>query len=139
MTGIPPSSAQIEQLVAFFLPQCKDKTTLRTLRDMASDPEKWRNAYTLFGRIRHKTLRADDNDDSRLQWQYSFEEICAKTLYNMTGVSEPVLEGFPAPFDEDSAEYVGPIALGFAEYLKLEVPDFIQSLISNIPEAEDAR
>jgi hypothetical protein len=52
---------------------------------MASDDQKWRYAHALFSRIRAKTLRADEANDQVLQQQYSFEEICAKTLFNMSG------------------------------------------------------
>jgi hypothetical protein len=130
MTGIPPTAEQIERLIAFFLPYCEDQSTLRELADVASNRENWMKAYALFGRIRDKTLLADEWNDTGLQWQYSFEEICAKALYNMTGVSEPVPKGVSAPFDADSPEYVGPIAIRFARYLELEVPAFLQSLVS---------
>jgi hypothetical protein len=73
----------------------------------------------LFQRIRKKTLRADDRKDQFLQHQYSFEEICAKTLYNMSVRPEDYAWVNPAPFDDDSADYVMPIADGFADYLKI--------------------
>jgi hypothetical protein len=87
-------------MVRFFLPRCADQSTLCELDDMASDAEKWRYAHALFSRIREKTLRADAAKDLLLQHQYSFEEICAKTLYNMSG-HMPGQE-FPYPFDNDS-------------------------------------
>ena len=71
---------------------------------MASDHREWRRAHWLFSRIRAKTLKADATNDRLLQLQYSFEEICAKTLFNMSGRS----------FDDDAPFWVVPIAVGFA-------------------------
>jgi hypothetical protein len=83
------------------------------------NPSKWKTCYSLFQQIRTKTLRADKKSDRLLQHQYSFEEICAKTLYNMSVPPENYAWANPAPFDEDSADYVFPIADGFADYLKI--------------------
>ena len=41
------------------------------------------NAHALFDRIRQKTLVAERAGESDLAAQYLFEEICAKTLYNL--------------------------------------------------------
>ena len=51
-------------------------------------------AHALFRSIRTKTLEAERTKDAVLTAQYLFEEICAKTLYNMSISS--------APFDPDS-------------------------------------
>jgi hypothetical protein len=74
-----------------------------------------------------KTIRADAARDRLLQHQYSFEETCAKTLYSMSGHIPG--EGFPHPFDADSAFWVIPIAVGFARALGVEDPCSISSLI----------
>lgn len=117
----------IGEMVRFFLPRCSDQSTLRELEAMTSDDEKWRYAHDLFGRIRAKTLCADRAADSLLQQQYGFEEICAKTLYNMTG---HITGGeFPYPFDDDSPFWVIPIAVGFARALGVQDPCGISSLL----------
>jgi diguanylate cyclase (GGDEF)-like protein len=105
----------IQELVRFFLPRCADQSTLRELDDMASDDKKWRNAHDLFGRIRDKTLQASAAHDRRLETQYLFEEICAKTMYNMSGHGPGA--GWPAPFDHDSSSWVFPNAVKFAQEL----------------------
>jgi len=107
-------AAAIGQMVDYFLPHCADTKTLAELKSMSADPILWRRGHDLFDRIRNKTLRADQKNDLRLQYQYSFEEICAKTLFN--------LSGSPAPFDDDSPFWIIPIALQFAAYLKLDDP-----------------
>jgi hypothetical protein len=117
----------IQEMVRFFLPRCADQSTLRELDEMASDDQQWRYAHALFRRIRHKTLRADASKDLLLQHQYSFEEICAKTLYNMSG-HIPGQE-FPYPFDDDAPFWVIPIAVGFARELGVEDPRSVSSLL----------
>ena len=104
----------IGEMVQFFLPRVREQTTLRELGQMASDPSRWRYAHVLFGRIRNKTLKADDTNNELLQWQYSFEEICAKTLFNLSDHYDPQGKECPAPFDEDSPFWVVPFAVNFA-------------------------
>ena len=104
----------IAEMVDFFLPHCDDTKTLVELKAMASDRTRWRLGHDLFDGIRNKMLKADRKSDLRLQHQYSFEEICAKTLFN--------LSGSPAPFDDDSPFWVIPIALQFAAHLRLDDP-----------------
>jgi hypothetical protein len=117
----------IQEMVRFFIPRCADQTTMRELDAMASDDEKWRYAHALFSRIRDKTIRADEAKDRLLQHQYSFEEICAKTLFNMSG-HIPGKE-FPYPFDDDSPFWVIPIAVAFARALDVEDPYSVSSLL----------
>lgn len=117
----------IREMVRFFLPRCADQSTLRELDEMASDGREWRHAHALFRRIRDKTLRADAAGDRLLQHQYCFEEICAKTLYNMSG-HVPGGE-FPYRFDNDSPFWVIPIAVGFARALGVADPLSVSSLL----------
>ena len=117
----------IREMVRFFLPRCADQDTLRELDDMAADDRKWRYAHALFRRIRGKTLRADAAKDALLQHQYGFEEICAKTLYNMSG-HVPGGE-WPYPFDDDSPFWVVPLAVGFARALGIADPYSVSSLL----------
>lgn len=114
-------------MVRFFLPRCADQSTLRELDDMASDEQKWRYAHALFSRIRDKTLRAGLAKDGLLQHQYSFEEICAKTFFNMSGHIPG--EEFPFPFDDDSPFWVIPIAVDFARALRVSDPFSVSSLL----------
>ena len=115
------STAQaIQEMVRFFIPMCADQATLKELDEMASDDKQWRFAHALFQRIRSKTLQADVNEDTLHQYQYGFEEICAKTLYNMSWQTKG--EEFPYPFDDDSPFWVLPLALKFAQALEVSDP-----------------
>jgi hypothetical protein len=110
----------IAELVTFFLPHCADRSTLSELKAMASDSKQWREAHKLFSRIRAKTLKAEKANNRRLQFQYSFEELCAKTLYNIADHSEGFSSAYLPPFDEDSPLYVVPAAIALSRELGLE-------------------
>jgi hypothetical protein len=87
----------------FFEHECADKVTLRKLIALANDESRRKNAHQLFQEIRAKTLAAERRGDDLALTQYAFEEVCAKTLYNITGE--------PAPFDPDSPFWVLPLAV----------------------------
>jgi hypothetical protein len=93
----------------FFEERCEDKETLRKLITLAKDNARRKQAHALFSEIRNKTLAAHRSGDQLAVAQYAFEEICAKTLYNIT------LE--PAPFDPDSPFWVLPRALKLGQML----------------------
>lgn len=95
-------TAMLAPLV-FFEGRCNDKETLRKLISLANDRCRRKEAHALFSEIRQKTLAAEKRNDQLALAQYNFEEICAKTLYNMTRE--------PAPFDPDSPFWVLPLAL----------------------------
>jgi hypothetical protein len=95
--------------LTFFEGRCKDKETLRRLIVLAKDKSRRKQAHALFTEIRKKTLASAKREDQLASTQYAFEEICAKTLYNLTGE--------PAPFDPDSPFWVLPRALELGRML----------------------
>jgi hypothetical protein len=104
--------AAMSDLVDFFGRYCTERTTLDELRKMFPDRPHWQKAHDLFGRIREKTLKATKQENQLLVAQYNFEEVCAKTLYNL-GL-------YSAPFDPDSPYRVVPKAFELARCLKLD-------------------
>ncbi|MEH2605565.1 hypothetical protein V1277_004942 [Bradyrhizobium sp. AZCC 1588] len=76
---------------------------------MANDRSRRKEAHALFSEIRRKTLAAAKRNDQLALAQYNFEEICAKTLYNLTRE--------PAPFDPDTPFWVLPRALELGRML----------------------
>lgn len=120
------TQAFIQRVLTFFVPLCPDQSTILQLNEMASDPQQWRYAHALFSRIRQKTLRADEANDRVLQHQYGFEEICAKTLYNLSEHYDPQCVEFPERFDVDSALWFLPLAIDFAHALGRS--DFVSSV-----------
>ena len=95
--------------LAFFEGRCEDKETLRRLITLANDRSRRKEAHALFSEIRRKNLAAEKRNDKLAVAQYNFEEICAKTLYNLTCG--------PAPFDPESPFWVLPRALELGQML----------------------
>jgi hypothetical protein len=105
----------------FFEARCEDKDTLRKLITLANDRSRRKEAHALFSEIRQKTLAAEERDDQLALAQHNFEEICAKTLYNMTHE--------PAPFDLDSPFWVLPLALELGQMLGITEAGEISPLL----------
>lgn len=109
------------EMLALFEGLIEDRTTLGQLIEMASDRDKWEGGHELFQAIRLKTLKAEKQQDRLAGTQYGFEEICAKTLYN--------LSYGPAPFDPDSAFWVIPLGIAFGRELGIRDNTQISSLL----------
>lgn len=97
------------EMLHTFEGRCQDTETLKRLVAIASDRNEWSHAKKLFEDIRQKALAAERRGDDLAGSQYAFEEICAKTLYNLTYP--------PAPFDADSAFWVVPLAVDLGRQL----------------------
>ena len=76
---------------------------------MAADRSRWQQGHALLQRIRSKTLLAERSGEAAKSEQYLFEEVCAKTFYNLSHE--------PAPFDADSPYWVVPNAIRLARRL----------------------
>jgi len=117
--------AAMRDLVDFFEPYCTEKSTLDQLRQMFPDRSRWQKAHALFDHIRHKTLNAIKQENQLLVAQYAFEEVCAKTLYNVGG--------HPAPFDPDSPYRVAPKAFELARCLNLDDLEIVRIIAPREP------
>jgi hypothetical protein len=113
----------MKHLILIFAEKSTDRSTLDELYQMAGDRKSWHLAHGLFKRIRQKTLDAERRGDAKLGAQYSFEEACAKTLYN--------LSLSPAPFDPDSPYWIIPNALVTARHFGIDANRIISAVISN--------
>ena len=101
----------IRELCEFFATRCEDRATLDELAQAATDRSRWQKGRHLFEFARNKTVKKS-RGSTKLEAQYLFEEICGKTLYNLSGQS--------APFDADSPYWVVPNALKLARQLGVE-------------------
>lgn len=110
----------IRSLIRLFCPHCPDKETLERLDQMIEDRDSWIKARSLFESIRVKNLRAGRSCDRRAEAQYCFEEVCAKTLYNLTMQ--------PAPYDPDTPYWIVPNALSLARKLGLSPMDVVAAI-----------
>lgn len=110
-------------LLTLFEARCEDKATLRRLIKLAEDRSRRSEARALFSEIRQKTLTAEKSGDDLALAQYAFEEICAKTLYNLT-------HG-PAPYDPDSPFWILPLAVNLGRRLGITDPGEISALLKD--------
>jgi len=108
-------------MLAFFLQHCDDKSTLSELYLMSRDSEVWCQAHELHGRIREKTQNAERNGNLLHQAQYTFEEDCAKTFYNLSDSM--------VPFAEETPFCIIPQGLRLARQLRLDNPYAFTSLL----------
>jgi hypothetical protein len=116
--------AAIRALITVFEPHCADCSTLRELTELIDDGSKRWTGHDLFHRIRLKTLSAARRGDRLLEAQYEFEEVCAKTLYNLSG------RGRSAPFDADVPFRIVPSAFAFARVLEISDSEIVQAIVA---------
>ena len=98
----------VRSLLTFFSAKCSERSTLTELLSMSETQSSWGRGHALFQDIRKKTLAVERELKKTLQFrrkhferlasQYLLEEICAKTLY--------ILSGYSAPFDADSPDWI---------------------------------
>ena len=109
---------EITRLIEVFAVRSQDRSTLDELHRMIGDRSSWHKAHELFQQIRQKTLAAERRKDELAECQYLFEEVCAKTLYNLTGR--------PAPFDADSPYWIVPNAMSLARRMGINESEIIK-------------
>jgi len=109
----------MRKLIALFSPHCADRGTLDALHVMIADRGQWLKAHGLFDQIRYKNVKAGRANDKLLQAQYTFEEMCAKTLYDLSGAS--------TPFDPDSPFWVIPSAIELARELNIDEAEVLRA------------
>jgi hypothetical protein len=110
--------ADMSRLISLFAPFCSERSTMDELARMLQDDEQWTKGHDLFDRIRHKTLAAEGRRDRVLAAQYYFEEICAKTVYNLSYST--------APFDADSPYWIVPNAFALARAIKMDASHVLE-------------
>jgi hypothetical protein len=109
----------MQHLVELISSNCTDQATLDELDALlSSSQESWGLARDLFQRIRQKTLVVYRQNNQCSIAQYHFEEVCAKTLYNLSGL--------PAPYDADSISKILPSALAFCSYIGISEAQIIR-------------
>jgi hypothetical protein len=106
------------QLLAVFAPNCADRSTLDEVAAMIGQRRLWPRAHDLFDRIRDKTLKAERAGRKTEEAQYLFEEICAKTLYNLTNPTDH--------FDADSPYWIVPVAFALARTLGIDRASIVE-------------
>jgi hypothetical protein len=110
----------VATLLDLFAQHCDETATIAELRQMIDDRDSWGKAYALFQKISQKTLQAERYADVG-QYQYLFEEVTAKTLYNLSHE--------PASFDADPPYGIVPNALNLARRLKIDRSRIIEIVV----------
>lgn len=113
--------AAMEEVLNAIEPHCSDTETIAALKGLLLDRDRWKDAHGLFQTIRAKTNLVKEEGNDLAEAQYCFEEICAKTIYNLSGE--------PAPFDADSAFWVLPLAIGLCRKLGFKNAGQVSSLL----------
>jgi hypothetical protein len=103
---------QLDALISLFEPHCADTGTMRELRALLHKESDWPTAHYLATRIRSKTISAIKTSNAKSEAQFYFEEMCARTLYNMSNPKKP--------FEPDSAYWIIPMALKLARTLEID-------------------
>lgn len=119
--------ADILALLHLFRDRVPDRETNGWVTELATDQGKWPGAHDLFDLVRKRLLVAEG--DARrasipkdgIAWarvyQYAFEELCLKTLFNETNTSRP--------FDSCSPFWVAGSAIQLARRLGVPVEDVL--------------
>ena len=102
---------EIQLLLDLFHDLVPDQESNRLVWKFCEEKHRWIKAHGLFTTIRQRNLKAVKEENKLKEVQYCFEEVVAKTLYNLTR-SE-------APFDPDSPYWVIKNALRLAQLLNL--------------------
>ena len=113
---------QVDQLIELFQPMCHDTETMAELRELLPHKEEWLKAHYLSTRIRAKSINAFKGGNVKAEVQYSFEEACAKTLHNLSGLRRP--------FDADTPYWILPLALKLAKVLGIDPHKVLEIAVS---------
>ncbi|MCG8672398.1 MAG: hypothetical protein MI867_23540 [Pseudomonadales bacterium] len=112
----------ISELIAYFESNCEENETLSKLLWHSDKFDSWVKCHDLFGVIRSKSNEAHKANNELLVAQYRFEEMCAKTFYNVSRSS--------APFDPDSPFWVFPYAINLANKMGIKDLGEISAIFS---------
>ena len=103
---------QLDALITLFAPGCSDTATMREVQELLRKETEWPTAHYLATRIRSKTIAAIQTADAKAEAQYYFEEMCARTLYNLSVPKKP--------FEPDTPYWIAPMALKLAKVLEID-------------------
>jgi hypothetical protein len=90
---------------------------------ITQDSRRWREAHQAFSEVRHLTQIYGYNSNAGKLFIHllSVAELTAKVVYNSSGITDKMADvNNPAPFDEDSGEWLVKVYKEFADCLKDE-------------------
>lgn len=112
------------QLIWMFEDHVTDKSSMVEIKDCLEDQEfGTKRSRNIFDTVRSKTLKAERLGREDLLVQWSFEEACAKAMFNF---------GRPAAaYDPDAQFWVVPYAFRLAKQLELPTDRLIDLVSKN--------
>jgi hypothetical protein len=114
---------ELKALLDLFEDKVPDKESNRLVWQFCNQKEKWIKAHGLHSTIRDRNLKAIKQRNKAKECQYCFEEVIAKTLFNLTRSS--------APFDPDSPYWVIKNALILAKEIGVSVGEVANIVAPN--------
>ena len=115
--------AEIKALLDLFENKVPDNESNRLVRRFCNEKQKWIKAHGLHSTISDRNLKAIKQGNKAKECQYCFEEVIAKTLFNLTRSS--------APFDPDSPYWVIKNALILAKEVGVPVEEITKIVVPN--------
>ena len=109
---------EIKLLLDLFEDKVPDKESNRLVWQFCNEKHKWIKAHGLHRTLRDRNLKAIKQGNKIKECQYRFEEVIAKTLFNLTKPN--------APFDPDSPYWVIRNALSLARALDIPVEKVVE-------------
>jgi len=115
--------AEMKSLLDIFESIVPDKESNRLVWRFCDEKAKWIKAHGLHSTLRDRNLKAIKEGNKAKECQYCFEEVIAKTLFNLTRSS--------APFDPDSPYWVIKNALILAKEVGVPVEEVTNIVAPN--------
>jgi len=115
--------AEIKALLDLFEQKVPDRETNRLVWKFCNEKARWENAHGLHSTLRDRNLRAIKEGHKIKECQYCFEEVIAKTLFNLTRSS--------APFDPDAPYWIIKNALTLAKALGIPTEEVVSIVAPN--------
>jgi hypothetical protein len=110
----------ILELLRLFEGRVPDYETHAWVVKVASDEDRWSEAHDVFDRVRDRNLDANAKRDYARECQYCFEEVCLKSIWNLTDTG--------APFDPDSPHWITKNAIDLARAIGMSDTDVIHAI-----------
>lgn len=114
---------EMKELLDLFEEFVPDKESNRLVWRFCDEKHKWINAHGLHSTLRDRNLKAIKQRNKAKECQYCFEEVIAKTLFNLTRSS--------APFDPDLPYWVLKNALVLAKEVGVPVESVVDVVAPN--------
>lgn len=112
---------EMKSLLDLFEEKVPDHESNRLVWEFCDEKQKWLRAYELHSMLRDRNAKAVKDGNKIKECQYCFEEVVAKTLYNLTMSN--------APFDPDSPYWVIKSAFVLAKEIGIPMEEIVNIVL----------